>query len=234
MNKTLLILLAPFFLLAESATDIQISWAKQHNLFQKGYFKSNEERFIKLVEEGQSPKTLFIGCSDSRVVPELITDARPGDIFVIRNAGNFVPTNDGKIEWDGIAASIQYAIEVLNVKEIIVCGHSHCGAIDGVLAPNKVSSLNDVAKWIRFGEEARTILDEEQKDGFKVEDPNGFAGRVSVLVQLDHLLSYPFIKSRVEKGELFLHGWYFIIDKGQLEVWQDQGGFVPLNLKISN
>lgn len=207
---------------------------KRHNIFRENYFRANEQDFIDLVKKGQSPKALFIGCSDSRVIPELITNSKPGDIFVIRTAGNFVSTYNPNIAWDGVAASIQYAVEVLKIKDIIVCGHSHCGAIDGVLNPNKVQPLQDVYKWIQFGEEAGRTYHELVAKGDKIIDPNDFAGKLSVLLQLEHLLTYPWIKSQVEKGEIRLHGWYFIIDQGLLEAWQEAGeksGFEPLILK---
>ena len=109
-----------------------VQWAKNHQHFKQLYYKLHEEEFARLVKEGQNPKAVYIGCSDSRVLPDLLLGTKPGDLFVIRNAGNFVPTYDKSIPWDGVAATIEYAIEVLGIREIIVCGHSHCGAIQGL------------------------------------------------------------------------------------------------------
>ncbi len=226
------ILLCLFACLAADDNSYINQVLKRHDVFREGYFKQNEQDFVNLVKNGQSPKILFIGCSDSRVVPELITQSKPGDIFVIRNAGNFVTKFDPKIAWDGISATIQYAVEALQVKDIIVCGHSHCGAIDGVIDPKKVQSLELVYKWIQKGEEAGTVYRDLIAKGEKIDNPNGFVGRLSVLLQLEHLLSYPWLKEQVDKGAIRLHAWYFIIEEGKLEAWEQdsaESGFETLS-----
>lgn len=234
MNKTLLSLLLPLSLIGYELNAPILDWAKRHNLFHKNYFQKNEENFVRLVKEGQSPKTLFIGCSDSRVVPELITQSDPGDIFVIRTAGNFVPTHDLS-PVDGVEATIQFGVEAVKVKEIIVCGHSSCAAIDGVIDMNRVATLKALSRWVKLGEEAGNIYRSLKEKGDQIKDPNGFVGRLSVLVQIEHLLTYPEIKEKVEKGELKLHGWYFDIAQGKLEVWNDeQGDFISLSGTIKN
>ncbi len=234
MNKTLLSLLLPLSLLGYELNAPLLDWAKRHNLFQKNYFQANEENFVRLVREGQSPQTLFIGCSDSRVIPELITQSNPGEIFVIRTAGNFVPTKDLS-PVDGVEATIQFGVEAVKVKEIIVCGHSSCAAIDGVIDMNRVATLKALSRWVKLGEEAGNIYRSLKEKGDQIKDPNGFVGRLSVLVQIEHLLTYPEIKEKVERGELKLHGWYFDIAQGKLEVWNDeQGDFIPLSGTIKN
>lgn len=210
-----------------SATQRTLDYAKGHREFKNLYFKPHEMEFVNLVKHGQSPKTLFIGCSDSRVIPELISSSRPGDLFVIRNAGNFVPYNDPSILWDGIAATIQYAVEVLEVSDIIVCGHSHCGAIQGLFKDIKLKTL---AHWLRFGHEAKrmTLL----SLGDKVSDEMKFnvAEHLSVLYQLNHLLSYPYIREKVNAQKLFLHGWHFTIETGAIEYYDPAlFKFIPLS-----
>ncbi|QLH37451.1 MAG: carbonic anhydrase [Parachlamydiaceae bacterium] len=203
-----------------------LAYAKGHQEFKNLFFKENEETFIRLVEKGQSPKTLFIGCSDSRVIPELISSFGPGELFVIRTAGNFVPYEDPSILWDGVAATIQYAVEVLGVSDVIVCGHSHCGAIEGLFKEIKMKTL---ANWLRFGHEAKLTTLEAL--GSQAEDATkyGVAERVSVLYQLDHLMTYPYVKEKVNQNKLNLHGWHFTIETGTIEYYDPENSkFLPL------
>lgn len=211
---------------AVSATQRTLEYAQGHKEFKNLFFKEHENEFVRLVEEGQSPKTLFIGCSDSRVIPELISSSRPGEIFVIRNAGNFVPYNDPTILWDGIAASIQFAVEVLGVSDIIVCGHSHCGAIRGLFQEVKLDAL---ARWLRFGHEAKRMTLLTLGENAPAETKYSVAERVSVLYQLEHLLTYPYIKEKVNAQKIYLHGWHFTIDTGVVEYYDPATfKFVPL------
>ncbi len=197
-------------------TQRTVEYAQRHQQFRNLFFKENEKEFIRLVKEGQSPKTLFIGCSDSRVIPELIATSNPGELFVIRTAGNFVPYDDPAIMWDGVAATIQYAVEVLGVSEVIVCGHSDCGAIKGLFQDIKLETLEH---WLRFGHEAKKMtlltLGHNASDAMKY----SIAERISVLYQLDHLMTYPYIKSKVKEQKLHLHGWHFTIDTGEIEYY---------------
>lgn len=212
---------------ASSATKRTLEYAQGHQAFKNLYFKEHENEFVRLVEQGQAPKTLFIGCSDSRVIPELISSSRPGELFVIRNAGNFVPYNDPAILWDGVAASIQFAVEVLGVSDIIVCGHSHCGAIRGLFQDVKLETL---AHWLRFGHEAKRVTLLALGENAPNETKYSVAERVSVLYQLDHLLTYPYIKEKVKDQKIYLHGWHFTIDTGTVEYYDPASfKFVPLS-----
>lgn len=196
-----------------------LSYAKGHNQFLQLNYKLHEKEFVRLVNEGQTPRTLFIGCSDSRVVPELITSKNPGQLFVIRNAGNFVPKNDPQIPWDGIAGTIQFAVEYLKVSDIIVCGHSQCGAIQGTFAEKGSLGLESLEKWLRWGMQARdATLESLGKDA---PDQVKFAAaeRISVLYQLENLLSYPYIKNLVDNDRIHLHGWHFTINTGEIEYY---------------
>lgn len=214
--------------------DKTLDFAKRHQTFKDLDFKQHESEFVRLVEEGQSPQTLFIGCSDSRVIPELILQTRPGDLFVIRTAGNFVPPNHST-EIDGVGASIQYAIEVLNVKHIIVCGHSNCGAIKGLYETLDPTKFNLVKKWIRLGEPAKKMALLVASPQVPMEDLFSLTEEVSVLYQLENLLSYPFIKKRVDEGKLELHGWYFKIGTGELSYYDNQQyRFKPLATRTSS
>lgn len=195
-----------------------LNFARGHQEFRDLYFKQNEEEFIRLVREGQSPQTLFIGCSDSRIVPDLLLGTRPGDLFVIRTAGNFVPPYDFN-HIDGTAATLQYAVEVLNVKHIVVCGHSHCGAIQGLfekIDPNKLGLLKE---WIKFGEPAKRMALLTIKQSIPKEKLFEVTEQLSVIFQLENLMTYPFIKQRVKDQIIDLHGWYYTIETGEVEYY---------------
>lgn len=211
--------------------DQSINLARGHQEFKNLQFKQHEAEFVRLVKEGQSPKTLFIGCSDSRVVPDLILSTRPGDLFVVRTAGNFVPPSDFQAP-DGVGATIQYAVEVLNIPHIVVCGHSHCGAIKGLFQELDPQKLGMLVKWLKFGEQAKKTVQTVVKPTTSDEVKFALAEKLSVIYQLEHLMSYPFIKKRVEEGKLQLHGWYFQIESGELWYYNtDQYKFARLTDK---
>lgn len=199
--------------------------------FREVVFPIHEAEFVRLWKEGQAPKTLFIGCSDSRVIPELITNAGPGQIFVIRNAGNFVPTSENATEADGIAASMEFAIKVLGVREIIICGHTHCGAIEGLFADPKMiqKELPLVSKWLQNGREAEAYTIEKLGKNASKEELARACEKISVVYQISHLLTYPFIKEKVENREIYLHGWLFNIANGAVEYYDPvRKEFLPL------
>lgn len=217
----------------EQSSSSTLDYAQRHAEFRNVVFKEREEEFVRLIKQGQSPKTLFIGCSDSRVLPELILSMKPGDLFVIRTAGNFVPSDEPQID-DGVSATIQYAVEYLQVKDIIVCGHSHCGAIAGLFTEKLPPQLDILGRWLRFGEEAKKVTLASLKEKTSEEQRNGLAERISVLYQLEHLLSFPYIRKQVEEKKLSLHGWHFTIERGTLEYYDGQRQqFLPLLEKSS-
>lgn len=218
----------------ETLLDDTLRFARNHQDFKDLYFRQNETEFVRLIHEGQNPKILFIGCSDSRVVPELILNSQPGDIFVVRTAGNFVPPFVPQSA-DGVSATIQYAIEVLKIPHVIVCGHSHCGAIKGLFQDLDPGKLGLIRGWIKLGESAKQLTLQIAKPSTSQEDIYRTTEEINVLVQLEHLFSFPFIKSAIEKGELILHGWYFDIESGNLFYYNtEKNQFVPLIEKISN
>lgn len=127
--------------------------------FKKNKFKKFEHKFIDLVQNGQKPKVLFIGCSDSRVMPNLITQTGPGDLFIVRNIGNFVAPYKPDEDYHSTAAAIEYAVSVLEVTDIVVCAHSHCGAIEGLYQQHKMNdiALIHVKTWLKLGKEQKTL-----------------------------------------------------------------------------
>ncbi|MGW7493893.1 carbonic anhydrase [Streptomyces luteogriseus] len=170
--------------------------------------------------EGQYPEALFITCSDSRVIPAMITGARPGEIFELRNAGNIVPPY-GRPGACGEAATIEYALEVLGVQDIVVCGHSHCGAMGALKSGDDLSSLPGVDAWLRLARpELTSVLETAPDDPSLPEVSQG-----NVVNQLAALRSYPVVRQRLDSGRLRLHGWYYEVDTGFVHELGDEGDF---------
>jgi carbonic anhydrase len=189
---------------------------KGHQYFRSVKFKENEKRFKKLVEEGQSPKALFIGCSDSRVMPNMITGSGPGDLFIVRNIGNFVPPFRPDDDYHATASAIEYAVTSLEVSDIIVCGHSDCGAIKACFQHHEPSDENiHTVKWLQLGDPARDMARHSMPEE-TLEAQRDFAEKVSVVFQLENLLSYPAVRRRVDAGTLFLHGWHYNLATGEI------------------
>ncbi|MGR4847619.1 carbonic anhydrase [Streptomyces sp. LARHCF252] len=172
-------------------------------------FGQRPEEFARLAE-GQSPDVLFITCSDSRVVPALITGARPGELFELRTAGNIVPPYALEHPTSE-AATIEYAVDVLGVKDIVVCGHSHCGAVGAVVRGDDLAAVPAVRDWLAHAAEAP-----------KCEDPAdptvAEAVQNHVLAQVLRLRSYPCIERRLTEGRIGLHAWFYEVHTGS--VWQ--------------
>ncbi|MFH9004980.1 carbonic anhydrase [Streptomyces afghaniensis] len=180
-------------------------------------FDSGEYRKLA---EGQYPEALFITCSDSRVIPALITGARPGEIFELRNAGNIVPPY-GRPGASGEAATIEYALEVLGVQDIVVCGHSHCGAMGALKSGDDLSALPGVDAWLHIARpELTSVLESAPDDPSLPEVSQG-----NVVNQLAALRSYPVVRQRLDTGRLRLHGWYYEVDTGFVYELGDDGAF---------
>lgn len=178
--------------------------------FRRGYFASHQQLFEQLATAGQRPETLFITCADSRVVPNLITDAPPGELFVLRNAGNIVPRVDLP---GGTIASIEYAVCGLEVENLIVCGHTQCGAMAALLEPERVESLPYFRRWLDQASEVREIIASRYQH---LEGDARLTAAVeeNVLVQLERLREYPFVAERLEAGKLRLSGWVLHLARG--------------------
>lgn len=216
----------------QTLLDQTLNFARGHQEFKDLFFKQHEEEYVRLVEEGQSPQTLFIACSDSRIIPELILSTRPGDLFVIRTAGNFVPLY-GNDTGDGVSATIQYAVEILNVQHVIICGHSHCGAIKGLFESLDPTKFGILQRWLKLGEGAKKMTLMTTKPSTPKEELYAIAEKISVIYQLEHLMTFPFVKRQVDSGKLQLHGWYYTIETGNLDYYDPElYQFKPLHCKL--
>jgi carbonic anhydrase len=194
--------------------------------FQTEVFPHERQLFARL-SSGQNPDALLITCSDSRIVPELITQTKPGDLFICRNAGNIAPAY-GEVN-GGVSATIEYAVLGLNVRDIIVCGHSDCGAMKALMHPEKLESMPNVAAWLRHAERARFVMAENYGHLTGSEFLNGLIEQ-NVLAQLENLHTHPSVASRILKGQLSLHGWVYEIESGLVRAYEpDLACFMPIH-----
>ncbi len=194
--------------------------------FQREVYPGQKALFQQL-SMMQRPQALFIGCSDSRVIPELFMQQGPGDLFVVRNAGNIVPPY--AIAPGGVSASIEYAVAVLGVPDIVVCGHSGCGAMTAILrGSEQLEALPAVARWLHFADAARNVVAEHHASKDDDEKLHMLV-RENVLAQLDNLLTHPVVANGVAAKEVRLHGWVFDIATATVTTYDAEiGDFVPL------
>ncbi len=181
--------------------------------FQQNIFTSRQDLYEKLVG-GQHPLALFITCSDSRIDPCTLTQVKPGDLFLMRNAGNIVPPYGAAA--GGEAATIEFAVAELKVKDIVICGHSHCGAMNALLQPEGLNDLPAVRQWLSHAEATRRIIKENY--GHIVSTPDRLTAAIeeNVLVQLEHLKTHPAVAAALARDQLKLHGWVYKFETGQV------------------
>ncbi len=180
--------------------------------FQTTVFPQFQTQYEEL-SMGQKPSTLFVTCSDSRIVPHFITQTQPGELFIIRTAGNFVPLYGAPPS--GEAATIEYAVKVLKVREIVVCGHSHCGAISALLQPDSTKELPALRHWLAHGQHALNELDNYRAANRLQRDLLTSLIECNIKVQLNNLRSYPYIRSAEDCGQLTLHGCFYRFETGE-------------------
>ncbi|MFN3651070.1 MAG: carbonic anhydrase [Armatimonadota bacterium] len=199
--------------------------------FRTDIFSSQRELFERLAH-GQRPETLFITCSDSRVNPNLLTQTGPGELFILRNAGNIVPPAGAPVS--GSAATIEYAVEALGVRDIIVCGHSLCGAMDGLLRPEQLERLPLMQAWLSHARKTGEIVRENYRH-LSGEALLMAAIAENVLVQLEHLRSYPVVSQAIDEGRLTLHGWVYKFQTAEVFAYDpEQGQFTPLAASLGS
>ena len=181
--------------------------------FQRGYFSTHQEMFEEL-SQGQHPRVLFITCSDSRIDPNLITQAHVGELFVIRNAGNIIPPFGAANGGEG--AAVEYALQALDIEHIIVCGHSHCGAMKGLLKREGLrTELPLVYEWLEHAQATLRLIKENYSDR-EGEDLLDLTIAENVLTQIENLRTYPVVRSKIHRGKLALHAWLYCIETGEV------------------
>ena len=181
--------------------------------FQSSYFPANQEIFEQLAE-GQKPRVLFITCSDSRIVPHLITQSGVGELFVIRNAGNLVPPFGAANGGEG--AAIEYAIHALGIEQVIICGHSNCGAMKGLLKLEKLrTEMPLVYEWLQHAESTRRLIQENYAD-IKGEELMAITMAENVVTQIENLKTYPVIRSKLHQNKMSIYGWIYDIETGEV------------------
>ena len=180
--------------------------------YQTQIFGSQQELFERLAQ-GQAPEVLFITCSDSRINPNLLTQTEPGELFILRNAGNLVPPY-GAVH-GGEAATIEFAVAGLGVKDIIVCGHSHCGAMKGLLEPPVSKEFPALTQWLTHAESTRRIIFEKYPGRDQASLLN-LTIQENVLAQLENLRTHPVVAAKLSQGQLKLHGWVYKIETGEV------------------
>lgn len=190
---------------------------------------SYRETFARLAL-GQAPDTLLVACSDSRVAPNLFASTEPGDMFVVRNVGNLVPPCGGahglSVADESEAAAVEFAVQNLGVTDVIICGHSECGAMVALLQGREKLKLPNLREWLRHGEGAREKLADEPRH----QEPHNRLSQLNVLQQVENLMSYPLIRERVDAGKLRIHGWWFALSEALVYAYDPEAeAFVELD-----
>ena len=193
--------------------------------FRETFYERQPDVYRNLVENGQHPKVMIIACSDSRVNPSIIAKANPGELFIVRNVANLVPPYAPDSRYHGTSAAIEYAVRELNVEDIIILGHSHCGGIKALCESGDIVDKSEfLGGWMSIVEKAR---DETLKGDAQYRQVE----RDAVKISLDNLRTFPWLKDSIDDGRLTLHGWLFDLDVGDLFAMGDNGIWESLTNK---
>ena len=201
--------------------------------FRKQYWSENKDLFRRLAEHGQFPEALFITCCDSRVIPTVITHSHPGDLFILRNIGNFVPPySESPLDGTGAAASIEYAVEHLKVRDIIVCGHSDCGAMKALYKDRSTfAGTPHIGEWLRNGERTLEVVAANYPE-LSTEEKLAVTSEENVLVQMENLRTYPIVQKAAREGRLHVHAWFFEIGTGSVYRYTpEKGQYEPIHFE---
>ena len=199
--------------------------------FRSRYWGEHKDLFRKLADHGQSPEALFITCCDSRVVPTLITHCQPGDLFIYRNIGNFVPPYSENLpDGTGVGAAIEYAVDHLRVGDIIVCGHSDCGAMKALYKDRKAfAETPHILEWLSHGNGTLKVVADNYPEKSK-EERLAITAEENVLVQMENLRTYPVVQRAAREGRLFVHAWFFEIGTGKVFRYSpEKGQYEPVS-----
>lgn len=196
--------------------------------FQTEVYPDQAAMYQRAEAEPQEPHTFFVACADSRIDPELITQSKPGELFVLRNIGNLIPAYGEMM--GGVSAVVEYAVSLLKVKHIVVCGHADCGAMKGLLNPESVTSMPAVKNWLK---NAATAMSVAEALGVQHEAPGILMKRVTeqnVLLQIQHLRTHPSVAAAIAREELTISAWVYEIGTGEVRIWEDGiKKFVPVS-----
>ncbi len=191
-------------------------------------FLEHKELFSRL-KDSQNPHTLFIGCSDSRVVPNMITKTLPGELFMVRNIANLVPPYRETEEFVSTTSAIEYAVEVLNVENIVVCGHSNCGGCAAIHKDEKeMAHIPHVKKWLELATSVKAKIEKETSNPDDKQMIAWMTEQANIVEQIKHLFTYPFIVDRYIRGKLNIYGWYYIIETGEVYNYNKETGYFEL------
>ena len=198
--------------------------------FRQKDFEEHKNLFSQL-KRRQEPHTLFIACSDSRVVPDMITKSLPGDLFVVRNIANLVPPyRETHQEYVATTSAIEYAVKALKVENIVVCGHSNCGGCAAMYLPDEVlNELPDTKKWLELAKNVKKKVMEHLKDNDDEYLREWLTEQINIVEQIKHLLTYPYIKEKYQKKELNILGFYYMIETGEVFVFNYESGVFELS-----
>ena len=195
---------------------------------QRDSFRSEEKLFAGLAA-GQDPLALFITCSDSRIDPNLLTQTKPGELFILRTAGNIVPPY-GSVSGGGEAATIEYAVSALKISDIVVCGHSHCGAMSGLLAPASLDTMPAVKAYLEHAQATRQAVEQKYPDPGDPKQRLTQTVEENVLAQIQNLKTHPTVAAAVDSGQLKLHGWVYTFETGEVSAfYPNKAQFVRLH-----
>ncbi len=200
--------------------------------FQADGYVNNQKLFETLIG-GQNPLALFITCSDSRIDPNRLTDTQPGELFILRTVGNIVPPFGSMVA--GEAATIEYAVTSLNIHDIIICGHSHCGAMSGLIDPESVEDMATVKEHLEHAQSALRIVDEKHSQLGDSEIRLARTIEENVLLQLENLRSHPAVADALARGEMQLHGWVYKFETGEVFIFHHETNtFLPIEGDLSS
>lgn len=203
------------------ATDKFIAGYKR---FRDGYFRQNREFLLKLAQQGQFPKIAIVSCCDSRVEPTIIFDCKPGDLFVIRNVANLVPPCESSDSYHGTSAALEFAVNGLDVESIIILGHTQCGGIMALMDNRQFSTPKSfISTWMKQLESVRSDISGDA-NFVNQEQRYHACAQQGISQSLRNLMSFPWIRSRVDAGKLKLHGWYYDLNSAELFARQDATG----------
>ncbi|MDB6097243.1 MAG: hypothetical protein JWM09_1521 [Francisellaceae bacterium] len=200
----------------------EINYLSQgHQKFKEKYLNGDDDYYKNICENGQHPRYLVIACSDSRVDPAILFNCKPGDLFVIRNIANLVPPFEDDLNFHGVSAALEFGVCVLNIKHVIVLGHSQCSGILSLMTNHRKKNTNFIDKWVEIALPARDKAIQENPD-LAVADLANNCARHSLLGSLSNLKTFPWIKEKVDSKSLFLHAWYYELSSGTIMAFNDE------------